>query len=795
MTTWLDVRYALRMWMKYRAFTAAAIATIAIAIAGNTAIFAVVHDVLLKPLNLPHSERVVRVEERHQGRRLNLTGATFADVRDRARLLEGVAVYRIHSVGLYGEGTPMELTAAEVSEDYFSVLGVPPVRGRWFEAADFLSGAARTVVVSDAVSRRGFAGAADVVGRTIVIDAVPMQIIGIAPPTLFAPGTPDVWLPHDATSPLLRNRRAHLFTTIARVGATGSVISARQEFATLAATIERDAGGIDPGMTLTIEPLQARLVETVRPALLMLWWGVGLVLLIAAANLANLLLMQGVARSRELSIRVALGAGGTRIARQIATECVLLASAGGTLGSALAIWSLPVLQTALPPSIPRFDNLSADTPVILFSVAISTLMAVLFGLAPAVRAMLRRPINLLRARGASAHSASRSRSVLVTIEVALTVILLGGAALLARSLWTILRIDPGFDSSGVAAIRLSLPPVAYPDAAAHDAFYSSVLERIANLPNVSAAAVTGALPLTGTPATTMEPEPVRRDEQLSADVVTASPQFFAALRIPVRQGRVFSDRDVRGAQPVAVVNEAAARRFWPDTSPLGRSITMKDWGDPYRAEVVGIVGNVHQAGADVDASPAVYYPFAQFPETTLSEVIVVRADRDLSPVMRAIQNEVWAVDPRQPIGWIRTMDDIAAASTGDRRFNLLLIAAFAAAGLLLSALGVYGIVAFTVAGRAHEFAVRMALGAPPSDLVRVVMAHATRPIAIGLAAGLVGATMASRLLHTLLFGVAPTDPATFCAVAMIVASVSALACVGPIRRAMRLDPIAAMRVE
>jgi predicted permease len=405
------------------------------------------------------------------------------------------------------------------------------------------------------------------------------------------------------------------------------VIAAREECATLAETIERDAGGIDPGMTLTVEPLQARLVETIRPALLMLWWGVGLVLLIAAANLANLLLMHGVARSQELSIRVALGAGGTCSARQIAIECVLLASAGGTLGSVLGIWSLPILQTALPASIPRLHNLSGDTPVILFSIAISVSMAVLFGLAPAVRAMLRRPIDLLRVRGATAQSASRSRSVLVTIEVALTVILLAGATLLARSLWTILQIDPGFDSSGVVAVRLSLPAAAYADAAAHNAFYSRVLERIASLPNVSAAAVTGALPLTGTPATTMEPEPVRVGEQLSADVITASPQFFAALHIPLRQGRVFSDRDVRGRQPVAVINEAAARRFWPDTNPLGRSITMKDWGDPYRAEVVGIVGDVHQAGADVDASPAVYYPLAQFPETTLSEVIVIRAGR------------------------------------------------------------------------------------------------------------------------------------------------------------------------
>jgi predicted permease len=621
-----------------------------------------------------------------------------------------------------------------------------------------------------------------------------MQIVGIAPPALFAPGMPDVWLPHDAASPLLRNRRAHLFTTIGRVRASASLIAARQELAAVADGIERDAARIDPDMTLTVEPLQTRMVEAIRPALLMVWSGVGLVLLIAAANLANLLLMQGVARARELSIRVALGAGRSRLARQVATECLLLASVGGALGTAVGIWSLPVLRSALPASMPQFDTISTDMPLILFSVAVSALMAVLFGLAPALRASVRRPIDLLRAR-AGEPSPSRARAVLVSVEVAFTVILLGGAALLGRSLWSVLQIDRGYDSSGVVAVRLSLPSAAYPDAIAHNVFYSQVLARLGELPAVSVAAVTGALPLTGTPATTMEPEPIRVGEQLSADVITVSPRFFAALNIPVRRGRVFSNRDIRGTLPVAIINEAAARRFWPDTNPLGRSITMKDWGDPYRAEVIGIVGNVHQAGADVVTSPAVYYPLAQFPETTLSEAIVVRAGGDLSPVIGAIQNQVWAVDRRQPIGSIRTMDEIVAVSTDERRFNLLLIAAFAAAGLLLSALGIYGIVAFAVAQRAHEFGVRLALGAPRLDLVRAVVAHAARPVAVGLVAGLLGAIGASRFLQTLLFGVTPTDPMTLCAVAVAIAGITTLACAGPMWRAMHLDPIEAIRVD
>jgi putative ABC transport system permease protein len=792
----LDLRHAVRLWLKHRTFVTATVTTIAVAIAANTAIFSIVYGALLKPLNLPHPERVVRIEERHQGRRLNLTGATFVDLHDRTRLLEAVAAYRIRSVGLYGrEGAPMQLTAAEVSADYFQVLGRPPARGRWFTPEDLRTGAPRSVVVSESVAKRIFGGADDVVGRTIVIDAVPVQIAGIAPAGLFVPGSPDVWLPQDSSSPLLRNRRAHLFTTIARLRETATFASMSQEVTSLASSIEHDAGRVDPDMALTAESLQARMVESIRPALLMLWAAVGLVLLIAAANLANLLLMQGVSRSRELSIRVALGAARSRVARQISTECLLLAGFGGALGTALSLWSLPVLRAALPASIPRADNVSSSTPVVLFGISVSVLMAVLFGLAPAMRRPMHVPIDALRARATRGRSQSFARSVLVSVEVAFTVILLAGAVLLGRSLWAILQIDPGYNSSGVIAVRLSLPSATYPDAAAHNAFYSRVLERIVELSNVSAAGVTGALPLTGTPATTMEPEPIRVGEQLSADVITASPGFFESLNIPLRQGRVFTERDVKGTQPVVIINEAAARRFWPSMNPLGHSVTMKDWGLPYRAEVVGIVGNIRQAGAEAESSPAVYYPLAQFPETTLSEAIVVRARGDVSPVIAEVQNQVWAIDPRQPIGWIRTMDEISAASTSERRFNMLLIASFAAAGLLLSALGIYGIVAFAVAERAHEFAVRIALGAPPSDLLRVVMAHGAGPVAIGLCVGLVCAVIASRLLETLLFGVRPTDPVTLVGVTVTIGCVTVLACAAPLRRAVRLDPIAALRIE
>jgi putative ABC transport system permease protein len=788
----LDIRYALRMWKKHPSFTLAGLATITLAIAANTAIFSLVRGVLLKPLNLPTPDRVVRIEERHQGRRLNLTGATFADVRERTHLFSAVAEYRIRSVGLDAAGVPEQLTAADVSADYFAVIGLAPATGRWFTTGDMVSHATPRVILSDGLWKRRF-GAANVVGTLVVIDRVAMEVVGIAPP-MFVPGDPDIWLPQDDSSSLMKNRRAHLFTTIGRLVPSASLDAARQEMAALAHSIERDAGSVDPDIALVAERLQARLVESIRPALLMVWAAVGMVLLIGAANIANLLLMQNVSRARELSIRIALGAGHGRVIRQIVTECMLLASVGGLLGTFFGRWSIPVLRSVLPQSIPRAGELSTGSPEIGFGVAVSGLMAVLFALAPALGGAGRRPIDALRTRNA-AGSHSLTRSLLVTAEVAITVILLSSSTLLGRSLWKILDIRPGYDPSQVVAFRLSLPPASYPDARAHNAFYSRVLERIAVLPNVSAAGVTGALPLTGTPATTMDPEGSRTADQLSADVVTASPGFFEALRIPLLRGRLFTPSDMKGV-PVAIINETAARRFWPDgRSPLGRQITMKDWGSPYRAEVVGIIGDVHQAGSEVASSPAVYYPLAQFPETTLSHIIVVRANGSLESTISAVRNAVSTIDPHQPIAWARTMDDIVAGSVAERTFTLLLIGSFALAGLLLSALGVYGIVAFAVAERAQEFGVRMALGARGPDLLRVLFVHTARPIVAGMAAGLAGTLITSRLLETLLFGVRPTDPMSFIGVTVAIGLVAVSASAAPVRRAMRLDPIEAIRIE
>jgi putative ABC transport system permease protein len=791
----LDLRYACRIYRKHPALTAAGLATIAMAVAINTAIFSLVDSVLLAPLALPDADRVVRIEERHPAGRQNLTGATFADLRSRSRSLRAVASFRLTTPGVNPGSRPEQVTAAEVSDGYFDVLGVAPALGRPFEPADFGARSA-SVVLSDGLWRRLFAADPGVVGRRILVNAEPTEVVGVMPRGLYAPGTPDIWRPLSIAAAFAANRRAHLFTVIGRLADGMSYEAARQELDAVAAGIVRDSGGAVTDLAFALANWQQRLVESVRPAMLVLWASVGLVLVIAAANIANLLLMQGAARGRELSIRTAVGASRARLLRQLAAESLLLGAAGGAMGTVLAVWSIPALAAALPASVPRSAALAADARVIGFGVLVSVLTAILFGIAPSIRLSARSPIDALRDRSADAAAPTWLRGALVVAEVALTVMLLAGVGLLGRSLVALVRVDPGFDPRNVMVFSLSLPRAAYPDAAAHARFYASVLDRLKAVPGISAAGATGALPLTGTPATTMTAEGSTARDSLVADVVTATPEFFAALRIPLKRGRLFTAADAAHAMPVVVVNETAVKRFWPDGSdPVGRAVTMLDWGRPYRAVVVGTVGDTRQRGLEVDPAPAVYYPLAQFPETTLSASIVVRTTGPAEGIVGATRVQIWSVDRDQPLGAVRPMESIAALGLAQRRFNVALLAAFAATALLLAAVGIYGIVAFSVGQRAREIGVRVALGARPADVTRLVLAQGIVPAGLGLTVGLAGALAASRLLQGLLYGVAPTDGVTLAGVTLVVAAIATAACFGPVRRAHRLDPALALRSE
>jgi putative ABC transport system permease protein len=789
-----DLRFAVRLFLTRPTYAVATAGTLAAAIAANIAIFMLVDGVLLRPLPVPDANRVVQLEEQHGTGRLNLTGGAVADITARARSFSAIAAFRLYTPGLSAGTEPEQVLAADVSPEYFEVLGAQPLYGRSFAPSDFAPGARATVILGDGVFRRSFGGDPAAVGRVVLINAVPTEVIAVMPPGFYAPGRPAVWRPRPESAALPLNRRAHLFTVLARVRSDVTVDAARSELDVLAGQITADSARIDPDMRLMATPLHERLVEGVRPALLILWAAVGLLLLIAAANIANLQLMQATVRSRELAIRRALGAGHGRLVRQLAAESLLLGAVGGTIGILLGAWAAPSLAAALPATLPGVADLAPRQGTIAFGILLALGSSLIFGVGPALRTSAR-AVGALRDR-AAAPASTAVRATLVACEVAMTVVLLAAAGLLARSFTSVLRIDPGFDPAGIVTFNLTLPAARYPDAAAHAAFYQQLLGGIASVPGVASVAATGALPLTGTPTTTMVPEGRSEADGLVADIVTASPGFFSTLRIPLKLGREFTDRDRAAGVPVVVINEAAVKQFWPSGgTPIGRRIVMQDWGQPYEAQVIGVVGDVRQMGMEGDARPAAYYPLAQFPETVLREAIVIRATAPPDQIVAAAREQVRAVDRDQPIASVRLLSEVVASAIAQRRFNFVLVAAFACAAVLLAGFGVYGIVAFAIAQRTTEIGVRVALGARPPDIVRLTARLAALPIGAGLAVGIAGALSASRALETLLFGVKPTDVATLAAVAAAIVVLGAAACFAPTRRALRVDPAAALRGE
>ena len=790
-----DLRHTVRTLARRRAFAATAIATIALAIGANTLMLALIRGILLKPLPLPEPAAVVRIEQVHQNGPSNLTGATFRDVKVRAAAFASVAAFRVSPATLSAEREAVQATATTMTAGYFTVLGVTPRAGRLPAAEDFVSGGAPVVFIDSVAWRRFFNASPSAIGGTLLVNAVPRTVAGVldVPPSI--PGAADVWLPHPDDAPLLSNRRARLYTVIGRLRPGVSVAAASSELEIIARQIRHEAPEAGLDLSLRATSLAQRIVQPIRSALVVLWAAVGVLLLIAFANVSNLLLMQGSIRARELSLRTALGASRATLVRQLTLESALLGIAGGVAGAAIGAWGVAVLRAVLPPSLPRVTEVHPDATVVLCGVALSSVAAVLFGLVPAMRASRRDASASLRTRQGE-QAGSRLRDIFVAAQVALTLVLLFGAGLLGRSLLAVTRVPLGFDPVDVTTADLSLPAARYDDADAHARFYERLVEQIAALPGVEAVGVTGALPLSPTAATTMMPQDGRDDQQAVADVITASPGLFTALRIPLVRGRSIGNLDRRGAQPVALVNATAARQLWPSgIDPIGRTIEMRDWGSPYVARVIGIVGDVRQAGPDQPSAPAVYYPVAQFPETTLTQTVVVRSRAPLERVVGGIREAVARIDTAQPIALAAAMPERIAGALAPRRFNLLLLGAFAASALLLAAVGIYGIVAFAMAARTREIGIRMALGAAPRHIVRLAVMRGVVPVLSGVTLGAVASLAASRALALLVFGVAIRDPASLgFAIALVVAAGLA-AIAGPARRTLRVDPVIALQAE
>jgi putative ABC transport system permease protein len=807
MTTLMqDLRYAARTLGKSPGFTAIAVATLALGIGANTAIFSVVHAVLLRRLPYPEPDRLLVMRERHIHHCCTgVAWPTFLDWRAQTHSFSELAGFRTDHAMLSGAGEPEMLRSAQVSAEFFPLLGARPAAGRFFDAADDRPGAPPTAVISHGVWKRRFGGDADAVGRAIDLDAVPHTIVGVLPPTFaFFPESVDVYTPVGlmGSSPVWLNRGNHTgLRVLGRLAPDASLESARREMETIMLRLEKQFPDSNSGQRALVASLDDVLFRDYRAALWILLAAVGVVLLIACANVAHLLLARASARRREFAIRTAIGAGRGRLVRQLLTESLLLSAAGGALGVVLAAWALGPLLRLAPPEIPRLADTRIDPFVLLFTLAASTLTGILFGLVPAVQASHSDPQKALRESGNSATGGldrQRLRSSLFVSEVALAFVLAVASGLLLRSLRRVEDVSPGMVTDGVLALDVYLPEAKYRTPAERRLFYERVLDDLRRMPGVETASASMCTPVVGqcwgsVYLVSDRPVPSQADLPDSAFNMVES-SYFRTMRVPLREGRFFGATDTPDSPPVVVINETMAKKWWPHESPIGKRIKQGFPQDqsPYR-EIVGVVGDVPQSGLDEPIRTEVFLPMSQDPEAAMT--LLVRASRPPMTLATPAIAAVHAIDKDQAVTAVQPMSRYIAESMARRRFHTLLLGLFGALALLLASVGIYGVVSYGVGERRREIGIRAALGAHPRDVLRLVFAQALRLTAVGLAIGVGAAFVATRFFASLLFEVAPTDPLTFGGVAFVVTAVVVVACARPARRAMAVDPAAVLRSE
>ena len=802
-----DLRFGVRMLAKSPGFTLVAVLALALGIGANTAIFSVVNTVLLRPLPFTQPERLVTVIPRNE--RDGSLGDThsypnFADLRAQRQIFEAAAAYSAASGFLLGGDEPELLRGLVTSADLFPMLGARPALGRTFTAEEDKPGAQRVIVLSDGLWRRRFNADPRIVGQSITLTTGPTTVVGVMPPDFKYPvgmAKVDYWMPlvPNIRPDNLTARDSVFLTVVARVRAGATLQQAQAELNRTSQQLAAAYPDSNTALGFMLRPLHEELVGDVRPALYVLLAAVGFVLLIACANVANLLLARAAARQREIAIRVALGASRWRIVRQLLTESLLLALAGGGLGLLLALWGLDLLVAAAPQNIPRLHEAALDPVVLAFTIGVSLLTGVVFGLAPALQATKTDFNEALKEGGRGGGEGlrqNRLRAVLVIAEVALSLILLVGAGLLIQSFGHLLKVDPGFRPEHVLAADVVARSSSYPKPEQRAAFFQQVLQHIAQLPGVEAAGAVSPLPLGGNfEAFSFAIEgrpPAPRGEEPAADFRITSADYFRAMSIPVRRGRVFTDRDSANAPPVVIVNESFARRFFAGEDPLGRRMVVG--ADDRPREIVGIVGDVRHAGLDAETTPELYVSYLQEPASRLTIVTRARAG-DAAAIAASVRQSIREVDKEQPVYNVRPLMQLLADSVARRRFNMLLLGIFAAVALLLAALGLYGVMAYSVTRRTHEIGIRIALRAQTRDVLRLIVRQGMALVAVGLVIGVCAALAVTRLIRTLLFGVSTLDPLTYAGVALLLLFVTLIACLVPARRATKVDPLVALRYE
>ena len=821
---WQDLGYGARMLLRRPGFTAAAVLSLALGIGASTAIFSVVDGVLLRSLPYPEPDRVAMLKEvSEKGTMMNFAEPNFLDLRARSRSLEASAQYSVWLRTVMGGSEPARARVASASNEFFKVMGVPPLAGRAFVAED-AKGAA-VAVIGYGFWQRLLGGKPDFGGATLKIDDRSYAVVGVMPPGFSFPQEAEVWIPREVFAPET-SRTAHNWWAVGRLRAGVTLEQARADLSAIGRQLKEEHGKSVDAAGLAAVPLREFLVGDVRRVLWVIFGAVGFLLLVACANVANLLLAQTTARRKEFTVRSALGATRWRLARQFVMENVLLALAAGGLGVLFSHWGVSLLIGLNRRALPRAGEIVVDARALAFTLALSLLIAVVLGLVPALRlgdADLQAGLKEA-GRGQSADRAShRLRGLLVVTQVALTLLLLAGAGLLGRSFFRLLRVDPGFRAESAVVMDLSLPrfsderrgpqlmqafrqlqerggevgnPAFSPEYEVRRGqqakFYEELLDRFGALPGVLAVGGTSTLPLMGTgPDGTFWVDNSRTNVGY-AGYRQVSPGYFAAMGIPLVRGRLFDQNDKRESPHVAVVSQALAQKYWPGEEAIGKRLQFGNMdGDLRLLHVVGVVGDVRDGGLDKEVSRAVYAYALQRPISS-SLSVVVRAQGDPAPLLAAMRQTVRSLDAELPMNF-RTLEQIFSSSLDQRRFSLVVFGVFAVVALLLAVMGIYGVMTYAVSQRTSEIGIRVALGATAGDIQRLILGQGLRLIAPGVVVGLAGALALTRLLASLLFGVGASDPVTFAGVAGLLAAVALLACYLPARRATRVDPLVALR--
>ena len=804
-----DMRFGLRTLAKNPGFTAVALLALALGIGANTAIFSVVNGVLLRPLPYPDPERLMMIYEKTTD--FNQSSVSYPDFLDwqrENRSFIDMACFRRNDFNFTGSGQPEHLQGEHVSAGLLTVLGVNPVLGRNFLSQEDREGAGGVVILAYTLWQKQFGGDSHILGKTLTLNAKSYTVIGVLPRDFRFRGQSDLYVPLGQWDSVeLRDRENHPgLRVVGRLKPGVTMAAAQAEMTSIARALAQKYPKTNAREGATVVGMKEDMVGRIRPTLLLLLSAVGFVLLIACANVANLLLARSNARSREFAIRSALGAGRRRVVRQLLTESIMLAFGASLLGLLLASWGTRLVLAAVPDALPRSQEIGLDPYVLLFTLLVSILTGILFGLAPAFHGSKVNPQSALKegARG-SGGGRHRAEGIFVVVEVGLAMVLLAGAGLMMQSIWRLFRVDAGFDPHHVLTTDVALSPSVVTSPAGIRIAFQQLLDRVSGIPGVQSAAVTSLVPLSGSDSEIAfwlgkGPQPPQ-DQMDSTLMYIATPGYLRAMGIPLKEGRFFTDHDTLASPPVVVVDEVMAKHLFPGQDALGKQFNLMVIGP---VQIVGVTGHVKHWGLDADDTAKIrneiYFPFLQVPDKFMSEAVagltlVLRTGPDPLSMVSAVRAQVAGPTEDQPIFDVETMEQIISDSLTERRFAMLLLIIFASTALVLAAVGIYGVMSYAVGRRTHELGVRMALGAPQREILQLIVRDGMALAVAGVTVGLAAAFGLTRFMASLLYGVRPADPATLAAVSLLLGGITLLACYIPAWRATRVDPLVALRYE